>query len=112
MNREDINYRLVVDSTPALVFSARPDGYVDYSVSFPHAGDGSQKPGSAPGLRERLDVDRPWVDVRHQPSRAKLPNPRTTNFFACVLCKKTACCNVIDLTRARRLPRPQQTTNR
>ena len=30
MNREDINYRLVVDSTPALVFSARPDGYVDY----------------------------------------------------------------------------------
>jgi formate hydrogenlyase transcriptional activator len=30
MNREDVNYRLVVDSTPALVFSARPDGYVDY----------------------------------------------------------------------------------
>jgi formate hydrogenlyase transcriptional activator len=30
MNREDINYRLVVDSSPALVFSARPDGYVDY----------------------------------------------------------------------------------
>jgi PAS domain-containing protein len=30
MNREDIDYRLVVDSTPALVFSARPDGYVDY----------------------------------------------------------------------------------
>jgi PAS domain S-box-containing protein len=30
MNREDINYRLVVDSTPALVFSARSDGYVDY----------------------------------------------------------------------------------
>jgi PAS domain-containing protein len=30
MNREDVNYRLVVDSTPALVFSARSDGYVDY----------------------------------------------------------------------------------
>jgi formate hydrogenlyase transcriptional activator len=30
VNREDINYRLVVDSTPALVFSARSDGYVDY----------------------------------------------------------------------------------
>lgn len=30
MNREDIDYRLVVGSTPALVFSARPDGYVDY----------------------------------------------------------------------------------
>jgi formate hydrogenlyase transcriptional activator len=30
MNREGINYRLVVDSTPALVFSARSDGYVDY----------------------------------------------------------------------------------
>jgi PAS domain S-box-containing protein len=29
-NREDVDYRLVVDSTPALVFSARPDGYVDY----------------------------------------------------------------------------------
>jgi len=30
MSREDIDYRLVVDSTPALVFSARSDGYVDY----------------------------------------------------------------------------------
>jgi formate hydrogenlyase transcriptional activator len=30
VNREDVNYRLVVDSTPALVFSARSDGYVDY----------------------------------------------------------------------------------
>ncbi len=30
VNGEDINYRMVVDSTPALVFSARPDGYVDY----------------------------------------------------------------------------------
>jgi formate hydrogenlyase transcriptional activator len=30
MKPEDIDYRLVVDSTPALIFSARPDGYVDY----------------------------------------------------------------------------------
>ena len=30
MSREEVNYRLVVDSTPALVFSARSDGYVDY----------------------------------------------------------------------------------
>ena len=30
VNHEDVNYRLVVDSTPALVFSARHDGYVDY----------------------------------------------------------------------------------
>jgi len=30
MEPEDIDNRLVVDSTPALIFSARPDGYVDY----------------------------------------------------------------------------------
>jgi PAS domain S-box-containing protein len=30
MNPQEIDYRLVVDSTPALIFSARPDGYVDY----------------------------------------------------------------------------------
>jgi len=30
MKPEDIDYHLVVDSTPALIFSARPDGYVDY----------------------------------------------------------------------------------
>jgi PAS domain-containing protein len=30
MKPEHIDYRLVVDSTPALIFSARPDGYVDY----------------------------------------------------------------------------------
>jgi hypothetical protein len=56
---------LVVDSTPALVFSARPDGYVDYSVSFPHAGDGSQKPGSAPGLHpenRKVASVSTWID--------------------------------------------------
>jgi PAS domain S-box-containing protein len=30
MKPEDIDYRLVVDSTPALIFSARPDGHIDY----------------------------------------------------------------------------------
>jgi PAS domain S-box-containing protein len=30
MNEQPIDHRLVVDTTPALVFSARPDGYVDY----------------------------------------------------------------------------------
>jgi hypothetical protein len=25
----DIDFRLVVDSTPAFIFSARPDGYID-----------------------------------------------------------------------------------
>jgi PAS domain S-box-containing protein len=30
MMPHDIDYRAVVDSTPALIFSARPDGYVDY----------------------------------------------------------------------------------
>ena len=30
MTSRNIDYRLVVDTTPALVFSARPDGYVDY----------------------------------------------------------------------------------
>ena len=30
MKPEDINYRQVVDSTPALIFSARPDGSIDY----------------------------------------------------------------------------------
>ncbi|HVT10286.1 MAG TPA: PAS domain-containing protein [Polyangia bacterium] len=32
MNGEDerIDYQAVVDSTPALIFSARPDGYIDY----------------------------------------------------------------------------------
>ena len=27
----DIDFRLVVDSTPAFIFSARPDGYIDYA---------------------------------------------------------------------------------
>ena len=30
MTTEDIDHRVVVDATPALIFSARPDGYVDY----------------------------------------------------------------------------------
>jgi formate hydrogenlyase transcriptional activator len=30
MKCEEIDHRLVVDATPALIFSARPDGYVDY----------------------------------------------------------------------------------
>src|SRR6202142_4133132 len=30
MKPEDFDSRMVVDSTPALIFSARPDGYVDY----------------------------------------------------------------------------------
>ena len=30
MKGEDIDHRMVVDATPALIFSARPDGYVDY----------------------------------------------------------------------------------
>jgi len=30
MTSRNIDYRLVVDNAPALVFSARPDGYVDY----------------------------------------------------------------------------------
>jgi formate hydrogenlyase transcriptional activator len=30
MKREEIDHRLVVNATPALIFSARPDGYVDY----------------------------------------------------------------------------------
>ncbi|MES1206276.1 MAG: sigma 54-interacting transcriptional regulator [Pseudomonadota bacterium] len=30
MKGEEIDHRLVVDATPALIFSARPDGYVDY----------------------------------------------------------------------------------
>ena len=30
MKAEEIDHRLVVDATPALIFSARPDGYVDY----------------------------------------------------------------------------------
>jgi hypothetical protein len=28
--RQEIDPRLVVDVTPALIFSARPDGYLDY----------------------------------------------------------------------------------
>jgi PAS domain S-box-containing protein len=30
MRAEDIDPRLVVDATPSLIFSARPDGYIDY----------------------------------------------------------------------------------
>jgi PAS domain-containing protein len=30
MKGEEIDHRLVVDATPALIFSARPDGHVDY----------------------------------------------------------------------------------
>ena len=30
MTSRNIDYRLVVDNTPALVFSARPDGHIDY----------------------------------------------------------------------------------
>ena len=30
MKPEDIDYRMVVDAAPALIFSARPDGYIDY----------------------------------------------------------------------------------
>ena len=30
MKGEEIDHRVVVDATPALIFSARPDGYVDY----------------------------------------------------------------------------------
>jgi len=30
MKGEEIDHRLVVDATPALIFSARPDGYLDY----------------------------------------------------------------------------------
>jgi formate hydrogenlyase transcriptional activator len=30
MGERDIDYRLLVDAAPALIFSARPDGYIDY----------------------------------------------------------------------------------
>jgi len=30
MSERDIDYRLLVDATPALIFSARADGYIDY----------------------------------------------------------------------------------
>jgi PAS domain S-box-containing protein len=30
MNPEDIDYRVVADATPVLIFSARTDGYIDY----------------------------------------------------------------------------------
>src|SRR5689334_15373667 len=30
MKGDDLDYGVVVDATPALIFSARPDGYVDY----------------------------------------------------------------------------------
>ena len=30
MKQQDIDPRLVLDTTPVLIFSARPDGYIDY----------------------------------------------------------------------------------
>jgi len=30
MSEQDIDYRVLIDATPALLFAARPDGYIDY----------------------------------------------------------------------------------
>jgi hypothetical protein len=42
MSSRNIDYRLVVDNAPALVFSARPDGYVDYFNRPPSHNHGTQ----------------------------------------------------------------------